>query len=223
MYDEKLIQQIVEDIYRKIKKEQNHFKEELYLISRDPPDHLVKMLSSQWTVKTKSPDEELDLSHISNAVFFDVGQDLLVKGAIGIADTAESQLFHKLIQQGAKISFLLYRTMDIFAGEKKYAPSVNETYFDMLSGYIHSIRKYGVTVLKSDQIKLLAYPEPAESKPFVYDKKLLGQRDVEKWTYSSLLVSKHTIVTPLARDTAKTLSIDIRKMETGGDELNDHS
>lgn len=59
-----------------------------------------------------------------------------------------------------------------------------------------------------------AFLEHSQSaKCIAFEKKLLSQRDVQKWNDPTISIYKQTIVTPLARDTAKEMGKTIRVID----------
>ncbi|WP_281974679.1 hypothetical protein [Halobacillus litoralis] len=206
MYDRKLIQQIVVEILKdeKILQDTPISKPTLHVVTTEGCHEGLEGWKNDWNLKCMKP-EEVDASEtISHALFPHVEQDLFVKSALGVTDTAESRCFSELLSGGTRVHFLLDRSMNLLFTPSELTPA---PYIERLRTYEDNLRSYRVSVLPSGDV--LSPPGEASSSPFYFDGKLLTQKEMSKWLYNDILISRETIVTPLAKDTAREENITI--------------
>lgn len=217
MIDRHLIEKIVEEVIKNILSVQSapnpKTKHNLLAVGdlESADSHLVKRLEENWNVLPYNFSEEAELHTVMKVIFLDASQDLFVKGALGICDTPESELLSACIIDYVPVTLVpktnLYKILN---GEKK----TNGEYFSSLMEYKEKLLKFGVEI---NSLEELAAPKPFTSvQPDA--KKLLTQRDVQECKKNEILVEKETILTPLARDTARELGKSIIVMDTKGAE-----
>ncbi|MBU8769098.1 hypothetical protein [Cytobacillus oceanisediminis] len=173
--------------------------------------NILEVLEENWNVLPYDFSEEAELHNVMRVIFLDASQDLFVKGALGICDTPESELLSACIIDYVPVTLIpktkLYKILN---GEKK----TNGEYFSSLMEYKEKLLKFGVEISSLEDF--------AVSKPISADqpvsKKLITQRDVQECKMNEILADKQTIITPLARDTARELGKSIIVMDTKGAE-----
>jgi hypothetical protein len=155
--------------------------------------------------------EEAKLHTAMKVVFLEASQDLIVKGALGICDTPESELLAACILEYVPVTLIPKRYMfNILNGNQKS----NQEYVSQLLDYKERLLKYGVSFNTLEGFA--GYEEIIADKPEA--KKLVTQRDVQDSKSDQIFVDKYTIITPLARDTARELGKSITVMESKGAE-----
>ncbi|MCM3089880.1 MULTISPECIES: hypothetical protein [unclassified Cytobacillus] len=217
MIDRQLIEQIVEEVVKSLagaKSAPNTAMKHNILavgdLDRTDPA-ILQALEKDWNVLPYDFTEEAQLHTVMKAVFLDASQDLLVKGALGICDTPETELLSACIIDYVPVTLIpkpnLYK---ILSGEKK----TNGEYFSSLMEYKEKLLKFGVEI---SSLEDLTSPKPINTaQPEI--KKLITQRDVQECKKNEIFADKQTIITPLARDTARELGKSIIVMDTKGAE-----
>jgi hypothetical protein len=179
----------------------------------------IEELKRHWNiVEMTSGSSQIPLA-VQRAVFLEVNQDLLVKGAIGITDSPDSLLFSKLMFQGCQVDFvpdnLLWWSLNLDIDKQ-----VNKKYISKLLHYQTQLQDFGV------QIRPLKYIIPKEEEesmssaikePIDFFEKLLTKGLIEEWKHSLIRVQPNTIITPLALDMAKEMGITICRSESKGE------
>ncbi|PLR78359.1 hypothetical protein CU633_06000 [Bacillus sp. V3-13] len=189
-------------------------KQQLLVIAKDLQQHKeqIEELKWHWDVIERQPDSSDIPCSTSHAVFLDVNQDLLVKGALGIIDTPESLLFSNLIFQGFRVDFVPDSSLSWIlnpGGNQK----VNKKYMMQLMHYQKRLEDFGVHFYPLKSI----IPEEKEGlsrssagkQSINFHDKLLTKETIDRWKENCIHVHHDTIITPLARDTAKEKDIKI--------------
>lgn len=187
---------------------------------------LWRKIELNWDVVPYASTAHSIPEQLHSALFLNCGQDLLVKGALGISDTPESQTLAALLLNGVPVSLI---------PQKELAKSIlsRETYAS--APYIKQLLKYKDTLFQfGAEVRTLenflgsssnkdALPGSASTaasasgnnlnfhteekilppKAETSGRKLLTQRDVQDCPEAQILVSSNTIITPLARDAAR--------------------
>ncbi|ASN04346.1 hypothetical protein [Virgibacillus necropolis] len=216
MIDKKVIEEIVVNILKKEGITSKGAKPTLLVIcSEDPEENTLEILRQHWRITILDPANDEVPFGTNQAVFLDVNQDLLVKGALGIADTKESLFFSKLVMQESKIQFVPSAALNWLLHSSDGYPS-NSSYKDLLSNYCEILRGFGVSFLSIEEIVPEEVPTTFYAQKNIpnYEGKLLTQDVVKTWQKKEIYITKKTIVTPLARDVARELKIEIHKSES---------
>ncbi|MCM3707527.1 MULTISPECIES: hypothetical protein [Cytobacillus] len=217
MIDRQLIEQIVEEVVKSLtgaKPAPNTAMKHTILtvgdLDRIDPA-ILQALEKDWNVLPYDVTEEVQLHTVMKVVFLDASQDLLVKGALGICDTPETELLSACIIDYVPVTLIPKPNLyNILSGEKK----TNGDYFSSLMEYKEKLLKFGVEI---SSLVEFASPKPIKAaQPEL--KKLITQRDVQECNTNEILADKQTIITPLARDTARELEKSIKVMDTKGAE-----
>ncbi|WP_436376733.1 hypothetical protein [Cytobacillus sp. BC1816] len=217
MIDRHVIEQIVEEVVKNLlgaKSASNSKAKHNILAVGDlgkVDKNLLEVLEENWNVLPYDFREEAELHTVMRVIFLDASQDLFVKGALGICDTPESELLSACIIDYVPVTLIpktkLYKILN---GEKK----TNGEYFSSLMEYKEKLLKFGVEI---NSLEDFAVPKPIKADQ-PDSKKLITQRDVQECKMNEILADKQTIITPLARDTARELGKSIIVMDTKGAE-----
>lgn len=195
MMDYATIEAIVREILRKWEPESANRPD--LLVLNASADGRLDQLEKHWNLiklpLTPTPIPE----NVRDAVFLDATQDLLVKGALGIADTPESQMLSTLLLRGLRITLIpsaeLEWMLDVSADK-----AANPAYAHHLGSYKKTLEGFGVRIAP-----LAALAASASRERITFRGKLLTQRDIEQIKEEKIWIRKTTIVTPLARDAAR--------------------
>jgi hypothetical protein len=209
MIDRELVEQIVVEVLKKFNPSENqpakNSKANLLLIgdrSCLEPAHLSR-LQSQWSLLSCEFLEQAELHTAQRVLFLDASQDLIVKGALGIGDTPESELLSRCILEYVPVTIIpkIHLHKHLFNENKQ-----NSEYIKQLHSYTKLLMKFGVKVEalnaflgEQDEEKKKASSLSGKSK------QLLTQRDIQDHKEEEVQVTKQTIITPLARDAARDL------------------
>ncbi|WP_349410003.1 hypothetical protein [Pseudalkalibacillus sp. SCS-8] len=214
MLDKQLIEQIVLEVLDRNGFRSGDGKPSLLVVSAtDSEDDVHEMLNEHWHTICFQPTEEIPAG-VKDAVFVEVGQDLLVKGAIGLTDTEESALFSKLMLAEVDVRFVLSQELEwMLTGSKEHV----SPYARMLYEHYEKLQSFGVSFTnETSTIKPEVHSTQTNGGkhgPY-FDEKLLTQTMLEKWNEHEIHISDQTIVTPLARDTARERNIEIITIES---------
>ncbi|WP_282172549.1 hypothetical protein [Cytobacillus firmus] len=217
MIDRHLIEQIVEEVVKNLlgAKPAPNSKDKHNILAVGDLDRvdpvILKALEENWNVLPYDFSEEAQLHTVMKVIFLDASQDLFVKGALGICDTPESELLSACIIDYVPVTLIpktnLYKILN---GEKE----TNGEYFSSLMEYKEKLLKFGVEI---NSLEDFAAPKPINTgQPDA--KKLITQRDIQECKMNEIFADKQTIITPLARDTARELGKSIIVMDTKGAE-----
>lgn len=177
------------------------------------PNYLLK-LKTKWDTISFNDLEKTKLDHVNQVLFLHATQDLLAKGALGIIDTPESKLLARCLFETVPVSVIptIYLQEQLF-----HKNPANQQYVLQLLKYKEQLVQFGVHVetlegflSKTEEDVILA------ATPIFKKKTLLTKRDVQDCAEDELVVDKDTIITPLARDTARELGKIIKVMEAKG-------
>lgn len=137
------------------------------------------------------------------SVFPVVPRDLLVKSALCISDTFESRWVRHCIEQGWKIVFLK-QGMDSFTGKEPKA------YTDCIKRYCRSLREYGIVLSDSLQEPKGEPPFACKAFPPKERAQVVTCGDLEQYAAGGkLIVQKNALITPLAKERALELGLEI--------------
>ncbi|SDX94390.1 hypothetical protein [Salimicrobium album] len=194
--------EMIEEIVREVLNSMNvPARPDLYVIQRsEPARELLERLGKDWVVKWVNPLHS-DYPDDAGAVYFPaMDQDFLVKSSLGIADTAETWWFARLMKNKTTV----YVTL-----EGETAGLLNDTspYATMVSEYVSKLETFSVKV--TDKGSEVLPEKQEEPSPNVYPDKLLTATEIDKWRHKEIYVRKGTIITPLAKDAARDREIQI--------------
>ncbi|MFY2158242.1 hypothetical protein ACOSZF_21830 [Cytobacillus firmus] len=217
MIDRQLIEQIVEEVVKNLlgaKSAPNSTIKHNILAVGDlgkVDSNILKVLEENWNVLPYDFSEEAQLHTVMKVIFLDASQDLFVKGALGICDTPESELLSACIVDYVPVTLFPKKNLyKILNGEKK----TNGEYFSTLMEYKEKLLKFGVEI---NSLGDFDAPKPINTGK-LDSMKLITQRDIQNCKMNEIFADKQTIITPLARDTARELGKSIVVMDTKGAE-----
>lgn len=196
MIEQKLIEQIVTAVLEKL--DENDKKKNLFVVNAREQKS-IEMLEKQWNIIKISASVTIP-EKTKEAVFLDVSQDLLVKAALGMTDTDESKLFSLFMNRGISITFIPSEEL-VWLLDSGVQKEMNQNYAAHLLNYKHTLEKFGVQFLS-----LSEFATTSRSVTRRYEKKLLTEKDVIESKSNEIFIDKKTIVTPLARDSARELA-----------------
>jgi len=214
--DRKIIEEIVSEVLQKLNAASSE-KKPLYVVNaKKVSKKILEKLSAHWDVKhiLTFPDERFP--EIDHVLFLNGTLDLLAKGALGISDTFESELLSHFILKGATIDIVPHEQFSWLADGTKQPPT-NIEYAKTFMNYKAKLNRYGVQFVTLETFISTHSQTQIEQKApqykINYHKKLLAQADIEQTPNNPIVISKTTIVTPLARDRAREMGITIRVVE----------
>lgn len=217
MIDRKLVEQIVYEVIKQLSGTETKSKPTLLLVGEPlyiEPTLLQKM-NNHWNVLDAESFSGKELHKLDQVLFLHVTQDLLAKGALGLFDTDDSKLLSRCIMEAIPVSLIPTAFLQEQLLEKN---SKNKAYVEHLLGYKETLEKFGVKLeifesFMSDRDRTeVKQTRVSDSRK----KKLLTQRDVQDSKEDQIVVDKNTIITPLARDTARALGKSIKVIESKG-------
>ncbi|MFS0575494.1 hypothetical protein AB1K83_07670 [Sporosarcina sp. 179-K 3D1 HS] len=227
MINRSIIDEIVEEVLKKLEGTfdiRESKKKPTLLVMNASDKVLIEQLQKHWEVLEATSANEYILENVNEVLFLDVTQDLLVKGAIGISDTPESELLAKALLRGLRIHFvpspLLEWTLDV-----DYNKAMNKEYAKHILNYKKVLETFGVHMTSFTNFVMIHSNVTNEEKVVASDHqitfqgRLLTKMDVEKIKDDKICVCQSTIITPLARDVARELGKSIDVIDTKGMKL----
>ncbi|PWA13055.1 hypothetical protein DCC39_02680 [Pueribacillus theae] len=213
MIERTVIEEIVLEVLKNLDRDVFR-KPDLFVINASAEEK--KQLEKHWNVHSISSTCHDVPNDVQEVAFFNVTQDLIVKGALGITDTPESKMLSHLMMKGLRISLIPSIELEwiLKSNEKK---ATNPNYVNHLLNYKNMLKSFGVYLQSLEEL----VPRKAHSKEstnlikdqITFHEKLLTQRHVENSEETKIMIHKSTIVTPLARDTARKLGKSIYVIE----------
>ncbi|MED4017740.1 hypothetical protein [Sutcliffiella cohnii] len=211
MSTQELITQIVKEVLSQLNKIEIK-KKKLTILGLGKPPNLTPYLSSneKWDIRFQSLKEEFELAETDAVLFVEGSQDLIVKGALGIADTTETKTLATCLLEGIPVSIIV--ESNICSLVKSSSSASTKRYHQLLSKYVTELTQYGVSVYPSVEEYKVSFSEKQVDID-IFAGKLLTHREVQEWKGKIMKIRQSTIVTPLARDTAKELGKNICLIE----------
>jgi len=218
-----LIKKIVEDVLQQINGETRNLspsKPRILVVhpATKSSKEQVAELREWWEV------EEADLASafeegisplVSTAAFLEADSTLLAKGALGIADTVESQWLSHLLRQGVKTYLIPGQGLSsLLNGHPSQVK--NPPYAQLFINYRNVLSEFGVaiaSVREMVQAELRDELPVDGSRENRFHGKLISQKIVQSWAAREIKVPRGSIITPLARDEARQKGIKITIME----------
>jgi hypothetical protein len=215
MIDRGLIEKVVAEVLTKLTSFDN--------LSLPKPNLLVvgdyskvdsiyqEQIHSKWNIVHYHSIEDRKVHFPKRVLFLEGDQDLVVKGALGISDTSETELLAWSLLQSIPVSLIPLDYLHTILLEDDQAKS---EYISQLKSYKDRLVKFGVSVESLDSFsnENIHFPKELPSGK----RKLLTQRDVQSHKGMRLDIDQGTIVTPLARDTARERGMTIHIVESKG-------
>ncbi|WP_240376774.1 hypothetical protein [Bacillus piscicola] len=215
--DRRLIEDIVTQVLEKMEKREKPKKPPLLAIHPASADMEAQLafLNRYWNVTLVNPaDYAAHSALVERAVFLEVDQDLLVKGALGLADSPQSVLFAELMTAGCSVHMVLSKALQWM--ENAVVGYQHNAYRLHLLQYKKQLEEFGVQFTTIETLRPANNMQPSAHSEHAnrYPDKLLTHQKVETWTGKQIIVSADTIITPLARDTAREMGITISILES---------
>ncbi|MFC7392352.1 hypothetical protein [Scopulibacillus cellulosilyticus] len=207
-----VIEQIVIEVINRLKPSesiQSSHKPGLLVVNMDHSanDSRIQQLTNHWQVVNFSNPYGLP-PKMTDAVFLNITQDLLVKGALGIADTPESRILAQLIVQGSRVRLIPAKSFEWIISSSRNDDSnlyQNKIYMNHFYQYKTKLEMFGVKIQHFNEFSPIKAEEDNQIDDVLFNKKLLTQKDVETFAGEVISVRHSTVITPLARDTIKKL------------------
>lgn len=195
-----MIEDIVQEVLSQLGKSKQYGNDIslplLYVHQAD--NETVQILKKEWEVTDnlkESPDHVL---------FCDVSQNTLVKGALGLADDPCSKLLAEFLLNRKKVTMIPSKDLEwLLHSDEQDTP-----YTCQLVAYKEQLEKFGVQFVRLNEFTKLSTRAKSPSV-----NKLLTEKIVRSITSKIIFIERATIVTPLARDTAKELGKVIKVIE----------
>ncbi|PIC70844.1 hypothetical protein CSV77_05915 [Sporosarcina sp. P16b] len=194
------IEDIVQEVLNQLGKSKLYVNDTslplLYVHHAD--NETVQILNEDWKV-TKNPEESAD-----HVLFCDVSQNVLVKGAMGLADDPCSKWLATFLLNGKKVTMIPSKDLEwLLCLDEKYTP-----YKSYLFAHKEKLEGFGVhfTTLNN-------FTRSLKNVNNLLAEKLLTEKIVKNTLSKVIFIGPATIVTPLARDTAKELGKVITVIE----------
>lgn len=191
------IEDIVTEVIRRLEASR---KQEILVITPDI-EHVadkVTAIEKHWHVTLFQGDIP---TTTKQAIFLEVNQDILVKGALGITDTEETKLFSKLMHLEFQVTLVPTDYLSNILFTERRNP-----YQQQLITYKEQLKNYGVEICPFGDF-VTSYKEPQ-----LFHGKVITVKDIETWNKGRIYVRHGTIITPLAMDVAKEKGIIIEKL-----------
>lgn len=168
-------------------------------------------LQGEWQVQTAAAHAVHTLGEeVHHVLFWEVQQDLLVRGALGLTDTRTSHLLAQALLQAVPVTLSLSPSLRWVVGNGPWSP-----YQLYIRQQKEQLERFGVSVLAAPGlVELLT--APAAAGPAAFPGKLVTEADIQHITSTSLLLQPGTIVTPLAREAARSKGIVLQTEGNGG-------
>ncbi|KEF39205.1 hypothetical protein M670_01596 [Schinkia azotoformans MEV2011] len=211
MIDPKVIENIVNQVLTNLEIEGNNAKPNLLVITQPGLDieQEINLLKQDWNIVLAKQADGNVFSSIDQAVFLNIDQDTFVRAALGLSDSPNSQLFVQLIMNEIPIMFVLDASLHQLL-QKDDKNHYYSFYIKMLCSYKETIEKFGVTFKSTEELKMHSRApinkRKEQSKP---SKTLISLEDIMNVAGNQLVVQQGTIITPLAKDKARELGIQI--------------
>lgn len=203
MMDSKMIESIVKEVISQLEGSGQCVKPKLLVVSKDEDiEGEINELLNDWEIVRVHDQSKISFKDIQQALFLNVHQDALVRMATGFTDTFVSKLFADLIYHEMPITMTLESSLQkLFEGNQKTHRYAN--YIKKIVAFKETVEGFGVTF---QSLQTLKASKNQESQAV---KKLITQEDVENLVGKRLIVKPRTIITPLAKDKARELGIEI--------------
>ncbi len=146
-----------------------------------------------------------------------ITMNTLSKVSLGMIDNFITNVIWTFLYQGKKV-YLDYHSVTNFLGDSTKSTEIQ----NVISNHIKSLERMGATEIKEENYleKIVIGTErlnPANSlkketlQPVNNNNKLITEKDMVMMTTKNLVVEPGTIITPLAKDKARELGIEIQR------------
>ncbi|MGL5677895.1 MAG: hypothetical protein ACRDDX_15965 [Cellulosilyticaceae bacterium] len=218
---QKLIDEIVEELYRKLKEDKvvHPLKKKMIWIGQKEEG-----LNDALTQCYEIVDGPLEHEAYECIVVAELTLDRLASLAQGLAQNEEEKCILKALLQGKKV-YVLEDGIEY----RKYKKTSHKALYTLYSDYENKIKQYGIELIGHASDILLADTKEPSKEPDVEEseersvsgeidfthKRLLLETDLMRAhipVYGTVLVGKKGIVTPLAEDFIRTHKLKIKRI-----------
>ena len=226
MIDNAFKNEIVEEVLKRLKEtiysNVSCTKKKL-LIMNATNESQTEQLQKCWQIEhaiSATVSDDL-LENNDEIIFLDVSQNLFVKGAIGITDSADSELVAKALLKGKKIHFVPSASFEWIL-DVDYNKTMNKAYVSQILTYKKILETFGVQLTSFSNFQMThsgfsdEEKDATKTSDITFNGKVLTHKDVEKIKGERITIYKSTIITPLAHDLARELGKTIDIIETKG-------
>ncbi|WP_027416103.1 hypothetical protein [Aneurinibacillus terranovensis] len=196
--------------------------------TKEDLDRACTQLQAKWRVIEGSAFEQDSLPLLNgtdHVLFLDAGQDLMIRGALGLTDTGESQVLADALLRGISVTmvpccFLQWLCgkpeASLFEKGSRYRNHIYKHKEQLVSFGVHFVEDIGdlLNIEREEKQEKAAESQLTAEKTVRFAERLLTQRDVQLAEAVGIIVSHTTIITPLARDTARERGITIHVEES---------
>jgi hypothetical protein len=170
---------------------------------------LTARFQEHWTVQFQ---EDCCSSHIqsdSHVLLLNASQDVIVRSAMGLADTVQSRLIAEALLKNAAVTFIQPAN-----DASLFKQSENRAYKEYLDNQISRLEYFGAQFVNYEDLDgRLGIGRNSSEGEATFTGKLLRESDVESAKTDSIVVPHNTVITPLARDAARRKKMSIIKLE----------
>ncbi|MFP7732315.1 hypothetical protein ACLHDF_02625 [Priestia aryabhattai] len=217
MNNRALIEQIVVEVLKRLDKSDTqhlNVKPKLLLVKEEAAIDPIqlKRLETSWTLVYSDDQKENLPKDIQSILFVEAKQDLLVKGALGVTDTLESYLLAEALLEGISVSLIPSVTLGNVLLSSNQKQTINNRYAAHLIAYKNTLEGFGVKIQSFERFLQSGLNKHSLS----FTERVLTQRHVKLLEEEKITVSPQTIITPLARDTARELGKEICVIDVEG-------
>ncbi len=217
MNNRALIEQIVVEVLKRLDKsgtQHLNVKPKLLLVKEEAAIDPIqlKRLETSWTLVYSDDQKENLPKDIQSILFVEAKQDLLVKGALGVTDTLESYLLAEALLEGISVSLIPSVTLGNVLLSSNQKQTINNRYAAHLIAYKNTLEGFGVKIQSFERFLQSGLNKHSLS----FTERVLTQRHVKLLEEEKITVSPQTIITPLARDTARELGKEICVIDVEG-------
>lgn len=178
-----------------------------------------KILDTNKIIKTLNPIEVLreedifKLQSIVNKHSIIIGPNITIntlsKVTLGMIDSFIPNLIWTFLYKGKKV-YLDFSSVRYYLGSESKSIEIS----DITNKYIQTIVKMGAVEIDKDYTNIISIPSTKQTNNIKNDKKdLITEKDIVNMSSSKgvLILEKGTLITPLAKDKARELGIEIQK------------
>jgi hypothetical protein len=223
MIDHKLIERVVAEVLKQLtlsdKKTLEKSQPHLLVVGDHSrlDSNVLQTIESKWHIISYHSYEDISIHTPKKVLFLEASQDLIVKGALGISDTSESELLARCLLEKIPVTLIPATYLSSYLLDDIHH---NTEYISQLRSYKERLVKFGISVES-----LVSFIEQSITNDLnnhsqeqrTKKRKLLTQRDVQFYKGNQIHIDHQTIITPLARDTAREKGITINVMDVKGE------
>ncbi|TBL76479.1 hypothetical protein [Paenibacillus thalictri] len=233
--DKAVIEHIVREVIQSLqaaKSELVYRKSKLLIVydenrEQDEVKQIAAALEAGWHVirmPFRSPDLVSAISDIKHVVMLDVNQDILVRGALGFIGSAPNELLAAVLHNGIPVTLVLTHSLEWILrpeGTDDDLPEPARRYRQHIRKHKDILASFGAAFAGLSDLQIAPiggdrtdHDNTQSGKTLYFEQKVLTQEDVRVSDVGTIVVSRSTLVTPLARDTARDKGVTILVQES---------